>query len=227
MAELTQNIFNLSIPVAALDIVIFTVYKEKLCVALIVNPTEPQKGKYMLPGGIVRSGLSLEENFDSILEKKTGIKNVYKEQLYTFWDTHRDTRGHVISIAYYALVRQEELLKTLDFTKSSLVPYDEVKNLDFAFCHDEILAYAKQRLDWKISYTNVIGNILPKRFTLSMMQASYESILGKELDKRNFRKKILSLDVLEETNEYDKSFSNRPAKLYEFKASDLQIIEML
>jgi 8-oxo-dGTP diphosphatase len=102
-----------------------------------------------------------------------------------------------------------------------------VKNLDFAFCHDEILTYAKQRLDWKISYTNVIGNILPKLFTLSMMQASYEAILGKDLDKRNFRKKILSLGILSETKEYDKSYSNRPAMLYEFTENNLQIVEML
>lgn len=225
--NLTPDIFHLSIPAVAIDIAIFTVYKDRLCVVLTTNQFEPQKGKYILPGGIIRSGSSLEDNFDRILESKTGIKNVYKEQLYTFWNPHRDTRGHVVSVAYYALVRSDELLKTLDLTRASLIPYEEVKNLDFAFCHNEILTYAKQRLDWKISYTNVICNILPTRFTLSMMQNVFETILGTPLDKRNFRKKLLSLRILKETGELDKSSSNRPAQLYEFIKTSLEIIEML
>lgn len=222
----TENIFDLSIPVVALDIVIFTLYQDELCLVLQERPKEPEKGKYILPGGILKTGLSLEQNFDDILERKTGITGVYKEQLYTFGDPGRDVRGHIVSIAYFALVPQETLLRTADLRRVKLVPFRAIDELEFAFGHKEIIAYAKKRLEWKLEYTNIAANILPQRFSLSRLQWVYEMILGHSLDKRNFRKKVLSLDVLKETEEFDRS-SNRPAKCYEFKEKDLHIVEIL
>lgn len=222
----TENIFDLSIPVVALDIVIFTLYQDELCLVLQERSREPEKGKYILPGGILKTGMSLEQNFDDILERKTGITGVYKEQLYTFGDPGRDVRGHIVSIAYFALVPQEKLLRTADLTRVKLVPFRLVDTLDFAFGHEEIVVYAKKRLEWKLEYTNIAANILPPRFSLSRLQWVYETILGHALDKRNFRKKVLSLNVLTETEELDRT-SNRPAKCYEFAEKNLHIVEIL
>jgi len=224
--EMTKGIFNLSIPVPAIDIVIFTIYKDKFCILLTKKSDDPFKWKFVLPGGILMSGYSLEENFDRILLEKTGIKWVYKEQLYTFWDPDRDTRWHAISIIYYALVRNESFLQDIDLTKVHIIEYDSLNFKDVGFDHEKIIKYAKQRLDWKLEYTNISKNILPDYFTLSNLQKVYEIILGKTIDKRNFRKKILSTKILKDTWTQDKS-SNRPARLYEFIDKDLKIMDIL
>lgn len=224
--EFTQNIFGLSIPVLALDVVIFTIYHGALCLVLAKRDKEPSKDTYILPGGIVKAGMSLEDNFDDILLRKTGIKGVYKEQLYSFGEPDRDTRGHIVSVAYYALVDKEILLETADLTRVQLVEYNSLDTTPIGFDHERIIRYAHQRLMWKIEYTNIAANILSKQFTLSELQQVYEMILGKELDKRNFRKKILSLDMVRETGELDRVSSNRPAKLYEFTDKELKIVEV-
>ncbi|MDD4152037.1 MAG: NUDIX hydrolase [Candidatus Gracilibacteria bacterium] len=225
--NLTKNIFSLSIPVLAMDIVIFTVYKGTLC--LIMNQrTEDgsEKGKYILPGGVLRSGVSLEQNFDNILYNRTGIKGVYKEQLYTFGEVDRDPRGHVISVTYYALISSELFLKNVDLTKIHILDYSKIDEIQIGYDHKKIITYAKQRLDWKLEYTNIVKNILSTEFTLSQMQGVYETILGRKLDKRNFRKKISSLNILKETGKLDKS-TNRPAMLYSFTDKELKIVGIL
>lgn len=225
--NLTKNIFDLSIPVLAIDIVIFTVYKWNLC--LIMNQrieNWPEQWKYILPGWVIRRGISLEENFDNILKLRTWISWVYKEQLYTFWEVDRDPRWHVVTVSYYALVSSQTFLSNVDFTKVHIVNFSDLDKVSIWYDHQKIINYAKQRLDWKLEYTNIIKNILPKEFTLSQMQASYEIILGKSLDKRNFRKKIASLNLLKETWNLDKS-TNRPAMLYEFSDNELKIVGIL
>lgn len=172
----------------------------------------------------MKAGISLEDNFDDILSRKTGIKGVYKEQLYTFGEPDRDTRGHIISVTYYALVDKDILLQTADLTRVQLIEYKSLDTTPIGFDHERIIRYAHQRLIWKIEYTNIAMNILSKQFTLSELQRVYEMILGKELDKRNFRKKILSLDMIHETGELDRESSNRPAKLYEFSDKELKIM---
>lgn len=224
--ELTKGIFNLSIPVPAIDIVIFTIYKDKFCILLTKKEWEPFAWKFVLPGWVLRSWYSLEENFDRILFEKTGIKWVYKEQLYTFWDPDRDTRWHAISIIYYALVRNESFLQDIDLTKVHIIEYDNLDFRNVGFDHEKIIKYAKQRLDWKLEYTNISKNILSDRFTLSQLQKVYETILWKNIDKRNFRKKILSIKILKDTWTQDKS-SNRPARLYEFIDKELKIVDIL
>ena len=225
--EYTKNIFGLSIPVPALDVAIFTIYQDRLCLVLTKREKEPEAGKYILPGGILKTGFTLEENFDDILKRKTGIEGVYKEQLYTFGKPDRDPRGHIVSIAYYALVDYEFLMRTADFTHVHLVEYDTLENTPIGFDHLEIIRYAHQRLAWKLEYTNIVANILPDTFTLSRLQRVYETILTKTIDKRNFRKKILSLDIVRETGKSDQQGSNRPAKLYEFRDTALKIVEIL
>lgn len=222
----SENIFNLSIPVLALDMVIFTIYHDKLCLVLTVRDKEPEKWKFILPWWVMKSWFTLEENFDDILLRKTWIKGVYKEQLYSFWNPERDIRWHIVSIAYYALVDKDTFLKDADFTKIQLIEYDKLKDTDIWFDHREIIEYAKKRLNWKMEYTNIAKNILPQKFTLTALQKAYEIIIWNPVDKRNFRKKILSLKIIQETWEFEKVRSNM-ARLYEFIDSELKIVEML
>lgn len=216
---------KLTIPIPALDIVIFTIYKWNLCLVLWRNK-ERFWDKYAIPGWIIARWYSLEENFDNILQRETGITWVYKEQLYTFGNPSRDDRWHVISISYYAFVKVESLLKTADFTKIDLVKYDDIENLDFVYDHKSIIKYAKQRLEWKLEYTNISKDLLPKNFRISQLQLTYEIVLWKKLDKRNFQKKIFKLHMIKETWELDKT-TNRPAKLYTFIDKELKTYEIL
>jgi len=220
---------NLSIPIPTLDIVIFTLYRWELCVVLLKN----ENNEYTLPGWIISSWYSLEENFDNILDRKTWITWVYKEQLYTFWDLNRDKRWHTISISYYALVWVDNFLSVVDFTKVEIVKYTDLDtkqiwNIEtkIGYDHERIIHYANQRLKWKLEYTNIAKDILASSFRLSQLQWVYETILNKELDKRNFLKKVNKLWLIKETGKLDKS-TNRPAKLYEFIDEELTTYEVL
>lgn len=130
----------------------------------------------------------------------------------------------MVAVCYYALVSIDSFLTKVDFTKVDIVKYSEIDSIHLLYDHNNIIKYAKQRLEWKLEYTNIAGQILPHSFKMSSLQAVYETITGKSYDKRNFQKKIFSLDILKETGEYDKS-TNRPAKLYEFKDKNITIIE--
>jgi 8-oxo-dGTP diphosphatase len=223
----TDDIFSLSIPVLAVDIVLFTLYKEQLCVVLVPGRNEYTKGKLTLPGGIIGRGETLDGAADRILKRDTNIQDVYKEQLYTFSWKDRDDRGDVISCSYYTLVGARMFLSQIDLTKVALLPYDQVNRETVAYDHADIIQYAYQRLRWKMEYTNIVKSILPERFTLRELQHVYEIIFGKEFDKRNFRKKVLSLDMIHETEEYDTENSKRPARLYTFTDHELKIIGIL
>ncbi len=216
---------NLSIPIPTIDIVIFTIYKWELCLVLWKDKKRFWN-KYAIPWWIVSAWFSLEENFDSILKRETGITGVYKEQLYTFWGLWRDDRWHTISISYFALVKADKLLTTADFTKVDLIKYKEMNNLNFFYDHKDIIKYAKQRLKWKLEYTNMAKDLLDDNFRISQLQEVYEIILSKKIDKRNFQKKIFKLGMLKDTWKLDKS-TNRPAKLYSFKDKKLTIYEVL
>ena len=223
----TDDIFNLSIPVLAVDIVLFTLYKDQLCVVLVPGRNEWAKGRLTLPGGIIGRGETLDVAADRILYRDTNISKVYKEQLYTFSAPGRDDRGDVISCSYYTLVGARAFLSQIDLTKVSLMPYTQVSKETVAYDHAEIIAYAYQRLKWKMEYTDVVKSILPEKFTLRELQEVYETIFDKPFDKRNFRKKILSLDMLDETPEYDTENSKRPAKLFKFSDKTLKIIGII
>ncbi|MCH8518370.1 NUDIX hydrolase [Candidatus Gracilibacteria bacterium] len=219
---------KLTIPVLALDIVIFTIYKGELCI-LVTKRNEDNIHGYSLPGSIVAKGYSLSENFDEVLKRKTGITHgVYKEQLYTFGENSaRDPRGHVIALAYYALVKAESLLSQVDFTLVDIVTVEQFMKLHIFYEHDEIFRYALKRLKDKLGYTDIVKNILSEEFRISEMQKMYEIILGRSLDKLNFQKKIFSLGIVTETGKKDTS-TNRPAKLYRFvEKKQLKFIDML
>ncbi len=214
----TPDVFSLSIPVPALDIVILTVHEWDLCVVTTATtPGSVDDYFQKLPGGILRTGESLDAAFDRILQTKTGLSNVYKEQLITIGDPDRDTRGHVISIVYYALLDSQILLSSLDRTSARIIPIREVVSWDMmAYDHAKIIALARKRLEWKMEYTNIVQNLLPSHFSLSRLQEIYEIIFGHLFEKRHFQNKLLSTGMLHETGELDGTNPNPWAKLYEF-----------
>ena len=217
---------EMTIPILALDVVIFTIYKWELCV-LVTKREEFWKHGYSLPGSIVSKGYTLDENFDEVLKRKTGITGVYKEQLRTFWDKiDRDPRGHVIALAYYALVKAENFLTQVDFTQVDIVTIKQFRELKVFYQHDEIVEYALERLKSKLWYTDIVKELLPNTFRISEMQKIYEIILCKDIDKRNFQKKIFSLKIITDTGQKDTT-TNRPAKLYKFENKQVKVIDML
>ncbi|MBE7466182.1 MAG: NUDIX hydrolase [Planctomycetes bacterium] len=205
-------------PSVTVDLAIFTIREGKLHVLLIRRGGQPFKGKWALPGGFVLEGEDLETAALRELQEETGVRDLYLEQLYTFGEPQRDPRGRVITVAYFALISsdRQELSAQTDAAGVEWHAMDALPPL--AFDHEKILEYALDRLRNKLEYTTVGFQLLPKKFTLSELQGIYEAILGRGLDKRNFRRKIALLDILEETDEKKMEGVHRPARLYRFKA---------
>ncbi|MBI5398578.1 NUDIX hydrolase [Candidatus Woesearchaeota archaeon] len=214
-------------PLVTVDIIIFTVRDSDLQVLLVKRNVLPFKDCWALPGGFVRMNESLEDAAKRELMEETGVHDVYLEQLYTFGEPARDPRTRVITVAYFALISSEKLtLKAA--TDVSAVGWFAIKKLpQLAFDHDKILAYAVKRLRWKLEYTNIVYSLLPDKFTLTNLQNVYEIIIDRQFDKRNFRKKLLSLGLLKDTKEMTQDVSHRPAKLYSFKKRSLEIRAVL
>ena len=210
----------------AADIVVFSFIKNELNVLLIKRKFAPGAGQWAIPGGFVRETESLEEAALRELHEETGLsQHSYLEQLYTFGEVKRDPRARVISTAYLALVEISEKIKLKasdDATEARWFPVNNLPILSFGKAHEEILHYAWQRLKWKFEYTNVAFSLLPKEFTLSEMQSLYEAVYGRKIDKRNFRKKILSLDLVREVDDLRREFG-RPAQLFKVISRDIKI----
>lgn len=208
---------NHTYPKIAVDLLIFTVKDGKLETILIQMKKKPFIGRWAFPGGLIGTGETLEEAARRELYKKTGLKHVYLEQLFTFSHPKRDPYSRVISTAYFALIpeRGQKLITTQKYSDIKWVPIRNVKHL--AYDHDLILAYALKRLRAKLEYTNIAWSLLPRRFTLSELQRVYEIILNNRLDKRNFRKKILALNVLKKEKGKSRKGAHRPAQLYQFQ----------
>ena len=213
-------------PSVTVDIVIFTVQNRELKVLLIKRNLEPFKGEWAIPGGFVRIQESLDEAATRELREETGVKDVYLEQLYTFGKVKRDPRGRVVTIAYFALVNPESI-KIQASTDAAEVTWFSVSKLPkLAFDHKEIIEYALKRLKWKFEYTTVAFSLLPKKFTISQVQNIYEIVFSKKFDKRNFRKKILAMDILK-TEEVMTDVSHRPPQLYSLKRKIGDIAEII
>lgn len=213
-------------PILTVDSVVFQVVDGKLCVLLIKRARDPFKDCWALPGGYNAIGETTREAMERTLNKKAGLKtNSLKlvEQLYTFDTVARDPRGHAVTITYMGLGKDIVPTETKDTQEPAFFPVDELP--DTAFDHDSIAKYARGRLQSKITYTNAIYAVLDPLFTLTQLQTAYEAILGRPLDKRNFRKKFLSLDLIHPTEEYLREGPHRPARLHRFNQQKLQILE--
>ncbi len=212
-------------PTLVVDGVIFQIQNNKLAVLLIKRGYAPFKNQWALPGGYNPAGETTIEALSRVLKGKTGL-NIEKcrhiEQLYTFDTVARDPRGHAVSVTYMGLGRSFKLIKSDTTQKPEFFAIDELPQL--AYDHQEIISYARQRLMYKITYTNAAFALLSKTFTLTQLQRAYEAILGRTLDKRNFRKKVLAQGLIIETDETLKNGASRPAKLYKFKKTTLQAL---
>jgi len=206
------------------DMVIFTVVDDTLNVLLVKRKYEPFAGIWALPGGFVEEDETPREAAERELLEEAGLSASYLEQLYTFGEPRRDPRGRVVSVAHFALVPASQLKIRAgdDAADARLFPVHNLPKL--AFDHKDIIAYAVTRVGNKIQYTNVVWSLLPPAFTLSDIQAIYESIWGKKVDKRNFRKKLLSLGLLKPLSRERTGLRQRPAKLYAFKTK--QFVEL-
>jgi 8-oxo-dGTP diphosphatase len=204
-------------PSVTVDVVIFSLVDEELRVLLVKRKNPPFAGRWAIPGGFIHLDESLEAAAARELEEETGVADVYMEQLYTFGDPRRDPRTRVITVAYFALVPHSAIQHRPgeEASETAWFPMSELPEL--AFDHAQILDYALTRLRYKLEYTSVGFRLLPDVFTLSELQRAYEIILGEALDKRNFRRKILSAEILEETGTQKKEAEGRPAMLYRFR----------
>ncbi len=197
------------------DIVLFTIRDRKLHLLLIKRLAKPFENRYALPGGFVHEDESVDAAAIRELREETGVDRVYLEQLYTFGDPKRDPRGRVITVAYYALVPHDQSLQAgTDAADAAWFPVTDLPPL--AFDHRKIVEYAHQRIRNKLDYTNVGFELLPDKFTLTELQLVHEAILGENLDKRNFRRKIIQKGIVKPTKEWQQT-GRKPAQLYRFK----------
>lgn len=203
-------------PSLTTDCIIFAYDGLELKVLLIERGIEPFKGMWAFPGGFVQMDESTEDAAKRELEEETGLKNIFVEQLYTFSDVHRDPRGRVISVAYYAFVNLKEhpVIAGDDAQKAQ---WFSVKNMpELAFDHKKIFDMAMLRIKAKIRYQAIGFELLPEKFTLSELQHLHEAILEIKLDKRNFRKKIKKINLLIELDEKQQNVKHKAAKFYKF-----------
>lgn len=195
------------------DTVILTIKNGNLKVLLVKRDNEPFKGKWAIPGGYVRMSEDLDAAAMRVLKEKTNVDNIYLEQLYTFGDPLRHPVSRVITCAYFALIRSEDI----EVISAENVAWHKVSDLPaLAFDHKEIIQYSLKRTRERLEMCPVAYQLLNEKFTLTEMQKAYELIMGKKLDKRNFRKKVIQTEGLRELDEFSKSTSKRPARLYTF-----------
>jgi len=207
MAQMTKLLVTV-------DIVLFTIRDRRLHVLLIRRLAKPFVNRYALPGGFVHEDESLETAAVRELREETGVSKVYLEQLYTFGDVKRDPRGRVVTVAYYALASNQHTLQSgTDAADAAWFPVAELPPL--AFDHRAIVEYAHTRLRNKLDYTTVGFELLPEKFTLSELQGVYQAILGTDLDKRNFRRKIAQQGIVKPLKEWQAT-GRKPAQLYRF-----------
>lgn len=200
-------------PSVAVDLVLFTVRNEALQVLLTERKQYPFIGKQALPGVFVQMNETLDESAQRALYQKTGLHDIYLEQLYTWGALDRDPRMRIISVSYYALVPDSEIP---DSEQEKFFPVEEIlQREDIAFDHREIIRYGRERIRNKVSYTDIAFSLVPEEFTLPQLQKIYEILLGQKLYKANFRKKIA--DKIQPTEKLTSGSKHRPSRIYRKK----------
>lgn len=208
-----DNNFNYSISV---DCVIFGYDSTDLKVLLIKRGEKPYLDYWALPGDLIHPKESIDDSVKRVLKDLTGLSNVYMEQVKTFGDVGRHPLGRVFTIAYYSLLKIDDYtLSPSSFAKEA--KWHSINRIgELAFDHNKIFATCKENLKQNVQRQPIGFELLPEKFTLSQLQNLYETILQKQFDKRNFRKKIISMKILKDSGEMQKSVSHRPAKLFTF-----------
>lgn len=201
-------------PSVTTDCVIFGFDGTRLQVLLVKRGIDPYKGKWAFPGGFVKMDESCEEGALRELREETGLTGAYIEQFHTFSDPNRDPRERVITVAYYALVRIQDVKAGDDASKAEWFALDKVPQL--AFDHDRILRAALKRLWERIHFEPIGFELLPGKFTLKQLQNLYEAILDVRFDRRNFAKKMLHFNILTQLDETVWPTPKREAYLYSF-----------
>ncbi len=200
----------------SVDNIIFAFEGGKLQVLLIKRADEPFKDQWALPGALVNTDENLRDAPIRSLKELTGLENVFLEQVFTFGKVDRHPKGRVITVAYYSLI-DKTIVTPVPSSFAQEVKWHNIKSINsLAFDHYEIMSVCLRRLQESVRRRPIGFELLAETFTLSDVQELYEVILNKELDKRNFRKKILSLKILEDIGEYQQNVAHRPAKLYKF-----------
>ncbi len=200
----------------SVDAVVFGYESGTISVLLIKRKYEPFKDNWAIPGGFVLEDESLEEAVERELKEETGIQINYLEQLYTFGNPKRDPRSRVVSVAYFGLIKPSAF-KIFASTDASAVQWFKIDKLPpLSFDHDEILKLSIARLQGKITYEPIGFELLDTKFPFSDLEKLYTTLLGRAIDRRNFRKKMLSLNILDELNEKFSKGAGRPANLFKF-----------
>ncbi|MDR1032651.1 MAG: NUDIX hydrolase [Candidatus Nomurabacteria bacterium] len=211
-------------PTVTVDLALFQVINDKLNILLLNRPNDPFKGRWALPGGYVPQGETTLEALRRVIAYKVGIDThrvAHLEQLHVFDAVARDPRGHAVAVTYSGYsgdIAPETLSQTAQFFEVDHLP-------PLVFDHGDIIGYALHRLRNRISYTNLAQTFMPREFTLTELQNTYQAILGKALDKRNFRKRIIGLDMAHETGQTTKNGAHRPAKLYTFNSPEIAVLK--
>ncbi len=201
-------------PSVTTDCVIFGFDGQKLQVLLIERGIEPYKGRWAFPGGFLNPDETAEQGALRELQEETGLTGAYIEQFHTYTDPNRDPRERVITIAYYALVRIQEVKGGDDAAKAQWFALDEVPQL--AFDHDRILRDAMRQIRERIHFEPIGFELLPEKFTMKELQSLYEAILDIKFDRRNFAKKMLHFELLTDLDETSNPSAKREAKLFSF-----------
>ena len=202
----------------SIDCVLFGFDGTELKILLIERNEEPFKDWWALPGNLVGHEESVDQSAQRILKELTGLSDIYMEQYYAFGDVDRHPQGRVISVAYYAMLRLggDKPLKPLSSYAKNAQWVNVASLPKLGFDHQNILNKGLEKIKRRIKHLPLAFELLPEKFTLTQVQSVYELILGKKLDKRNFRKKILSFKVLKELEEKQRGVSFRAATLYKF-----------
>ena len=207
-----ENFLNIGVSVS---ICIFCYDEEQKKVLIIDKDNEPFKGGKVLPHQMLKPNQSLEEVCSEILEKNIGNKDIYVEQLNAFGKVYRHPSGRIIDISFYGLINLEK--DSIKLNKENNARFEKIdKSLDLVFDHDDIIDFANKRIKRRMKYRPLGKNLLPLQFTMNELEDLYSCFLGKQFDKRNFRRRILDMDFLKEIKKVQRNTRGRKAILYEF-----------
>lgn len=211
MTEPNNKMHDLSI-----DCVIFGFEDQQLKILLYQRAIEPEVNKWALPGGFITRNEDLDHAAARILEEITGVDNIYMEQINAFGSVNRYPIERVITIGFYALINPGNYAIVPGTGAKAAKWFDIEQMPKLVFDHSEIFDYALDKLRQKVRYEPIGFELLPKKFTLTLIQQLYEAVLGIEFDVRNFRKKLLKMNLLIKLDEKQEGVAHRAANLYKF-----------